>query len=110
MPKRESIFHASDKAAKEPSMPTPWLWAPRRTDSISQNNIEDKANKTKIAEYYRLLYVAMTRAAKRLYIYGFVQKNKSAADLCWYNQLWRVISNDERAIKSEEFIRIEDVK
>ncbi len=46
----------------------------------------------KIAEYYRLLYVAMTRARDRLYIYGFTT-NKNPPEIAWHTQLWEKLGD-----------------
>jgi len=42
-------------------------------------------------EYRRLFYVALTRAADRLYITGFEGKRKRPAD-CWYDMAWQGLS------------------
>jgi ATP-dependent helicase/nuclease subunit A len=41
-------------------------------------------------EYRRLFYVALTRAADRLYICGFEGKN-GRKDHCWYDMAWRAL-------------------
>ncbi len=59
-------------------------------------------------EYYRLLYVAMTRAADRLYITGY-KGSRKAKDHSWYNILSNVIKNDTRCEEVEENVwRIEN--
>lgn len=55
----------------QPDLPTPWLWTPRGDDCQRRTDALNAMNNAKIAEYYRLLYVAMTRARDRLYIYGY---------------------------------------
>jgi ATP-dependent helicase/nuclease subunit A len=79
-----------------------WLW---KTGNSAV--IEDIANKNKqdsIAEYYRLLYVAMTRTRDRLYIYGC--DSERANDLVWHKQLWNLFSNCKDAFVDETTIRI----
>lgn len=49
-------------------------------------------------EYYRLLYVAMTRAADRLYITGY-RGSRKEKDHSWYNILSRIIKNDAQSIE-----------
>ena len=59
----------------------------------------------RLEEYYRLLYVAMTRARNELYIYGYTS-NKNANDLSWHSLLWRVLGTLEGADCNNERIRI----
>ena len=114
-PKPESIFPITPEMqpahlrAQHEKFPTPWLWAPRRDNSELRKIAENELNKTRIAEYYRLLYVAMTRAINQLYIYGFTSGNRNAHDLSWHTQLWRVLSTAPRAIVTDKTIRIENV-
>ncbi|MBO5833471.1 MAG: UvrD-helicase domain-containing protein [Alphaproteobacteria bacterium] len=84
-----------------------WLWSPREDSSASRADAADALMKIRIAEYYRLLYVAMTRARDELYIYGFTP-NKTSGELSWHNQLWRVLASDSE----QEYIRItnDDIK
>ena len=62
--------------------------------------IIDKNKQDNIAEYYRLLYVAMTRTRDRLYIYGC--DSERASELTWHKQLWNVFSK----LSNEDIIRI----
>ena len=82
-----------------------WLWVPRSNNSARCRVAVDALKSTRISEYYRLLYVAMTRARDNLYIYGFTN-NSSAPDISWHNQLWRVFGKNS----DENTIRITDVK
>lgn len=84
-----------------------WLWAPRSDNSVSRATATDELMKIRTAEYYRLLYVAMTRARDELYIYGFTPR-KNAAVESWHSQLWRVFAGETDA----EYIRItnDDIK
>ena len=61
-----------------------------------------------IAEYYRLLYVAMTRAREQLYIYGFTSDN-NANEMSWHSQLWRVFQTIPNAEITDDKIRITNV-
>lgn len=73
-----------------------WLWiAPNTGNSESRNNATQNLLHANIAEYYRLLYVAMTRARDELYIYGFTPY-KNAPEISWHNQLWRVFSQNSQ--------------
>lgn len=75
-----------------PDMPV-WLWHVRADASAECAGALDALNQTRIAEYYRLLYVAMTRARDELYIYGY-SPYKSAPSDAWHTQLWRVLAQD----------------
>ena len=79
-----------------------WLWVQHKYDSEFTTKIKQAYQNMQIAEYYRLLYVAMTRARDELYIYGFTP-NKNADELSWHSQLWRVLATDN---DSAENIRI----
>lgn len=83
--------------------PTPWIWLPRTSGAGDAPSAALSAvRKIRIAEYYRLLYVAMTRARDALFIYGFTN-DKNPPDDAWHTQLWRVLAGDS----TDEFIRIE---
>lgn len=84
-------------------MPASWIWIPRATPSVKRDAAANIALQQRIAEYYRLLYVAMTRARDQLYIYGYTP-NKSANADSWHTRLWDVFGDDG---KSE--IRISNV-
>lgn len=60
-----------------------------------------KGNTLDEQEYYRLLYVAMTRAADRLYIGGYVG-SKGAQPESWYHQIKQAMENDQQCIKSDD--------
>lgn len=83
--------------------PTPWIWMPR-TNNMTENQAVavDAVRHIRIAEYYRLLYVAMTRARDALFIYGFTT-DKNPPEIAWHTQLWRVLAGDS----TDEIIRIE---
>lgn len=88
------------------TVPMPWLWA--TYGSVSSPNVDAASNalmNTRMEEYYRLLYVAMTRARDELYIYGYTS-NKTANEMSWYAQLWRVLADIDDAVADEEKIRI----
>ena len=61
------------------------LWPPREAlrDTLSREWIEE-ARARQAQEYRRLLYVAMTRAADRLYVCGWQTRTRAPAH-CWYN-------------------------
>ncbi|MBN1324681.1 MAG: hypothetical protein JW974_00460 [Alphaproteobacteria bacterium] len=77
-----------------------WLWAPQKNTSEKLDIAADIVMNKKIAEYYRLLYVAMTRARDRLYIYGFTA-NKNSPEIAWYTQLTKILSeiSDDKTIR-----------
>ena len=85
-----------------PSQDIPvWLWTPRSTQSHQCHAASDNLMHTRMAEYYRLLYVAMTRARDELYIYGFTP-HKNASETSWHASLWRILADDT----TQEYIRI----
>ena len=116
-PKIENVFRITPELqsaktrARDNGLPTPWLWFPRQNKSADAYQIAASSRaRAQTAEHYRLLYVAMTRAINRLYIYGYATRNNNATDLTWYYELWRVLSNDKYAQKIDNGIRIQNVK
>lgn len=102
IPKNEHILPLPMHTAPKP-FPAPWLWTPRSNNvSNACANISNAVKQNKMAEYYRLLYVAMTRARDALFIYGF-EPRKNAPDNSWHTQLWRVFAGDDN---TAETIRI----
>ena len=101
MPKSDKIVPISSG-----NMPV-WLWVPRGEGSQAYADVSEKQSNVQMAEYYRLLYVAMTRAKDELYIHGFTP-DKNPPVNAWYTQLWRVLAGDTVS----EYIRItnDDVK
>ncbi|MDP6874970.1 MAG: double-strand break repair helicase AddA [Alphaproteobacteria bacterium] len=67
------------------------LWAPIRAmeEGVMRQARED-AERDRDREYRRLFYVALTRAAERLYICGFEGKSGRKAH-CWYDMAWRTL-------------------
>ncbi len=77
-------------------------------DPKSYKEIYDACSARDEEEYYRLLYVAMTRAADRLYIAGH-QGSKGAKDSSWYFKIRAAMENDESCIELEDgLLRIEN--
>ena len=95
-PKNETII----PIPSTDNMPV-WLWGPRSTASAQRTNASNALNRIRMAEYYRLLYVAMTRARDELYIYGYTPY-KNAPENAWHTQLWHTLANDT----ANEHIRI----
>ena len=79
-----------------------WLWKTASSENLQ--SIIDKNKDDQIAEYYRLLYVAMTRARDELYIYGCDMDR--APELVWHKQLWDVFSRAPELFINENTIRI----
>ena len=86
-------------------MQTPWLWLPNASTSNNCAIALDALMKTKMEEYYRLLYVAMTRARDELYVYGYTS-GKNANEMSWHALLWNVLGNIDGAENDDEKIRI----
>ena len=88
--------------------PAPWIWcASGTTKTLPVIDAFNMLQQSQIAEYYRLLYVAMTRAKDELYIYGYIP-NKNPNSLSWHANLWRVFSNLYHVAPTSEYIRIEN--
>ena len=80
-----------DSGGTAAAAPAP-LWAPVRAmeESVMQQARGD-AEVAQDREYRRLFYVALTRAADRLYICGFEGKAGRKAH-CWYDMAWRALA------------------
>ncbi len=104
-PKTEHILPLTDGV--NPDMPPVWLWAPRKDHSARRAVASDDLNNVRIAEYYRLLYVAMTRARNQLHIYGFTA-DKNAPEISWHAMLWRVLCAATGTPDTNDTIRITD--
>lgn len=88
-PKSENIIPLPGDSA------TPvWLWVPRADNSEIRTAASNELLTTRLAEYYRLLYVAMTRARDELYIYGYTT-HKNSKEYSWHYLLWRVLANNQ---------------
>lgn len=62
-----------------------WFLCAAKSDVEPHVYTELKAQlkESELKEYYRLLYVALTRAAEELHVFGVYNKNK-VPDACWY--------------------------
>jgi ATP-dependent helicase/nuclease subunit A len=65
--------------------PDHMVWAPGSTESLPAviQAQREAAHVKQVAEYNRLLYVAMTRAEDRLYVSGY-RMDRKIPDDCWY--------------------------
>ena len=86
-------------------MPLPWVWVPRAVPSDRLATAKDALMDIEFAEYYRLLYVAMTRARDELYIYGYTS-DKNANEKSWHSLLWNTLQTIPDAAVEEDKIRI----
>ena len=86
-----------------------WMWAPRKTFSTIHLAARADYADFLLQEYYRLLYVAMTRAQNELYIYA--QSDDAVSDVAWHSQVWRILSErypvNTDAQTNLEYIRIQ---
>ncbi len=83
----------------------PWgpIWVPRtRFDDAVAARLRRSANQARDREYRRLLYVAMTRAADRLYVVGWPGRRTEPAD-CWY----RLVETGLAALDGDGAERVE---
>ena len=99
-PKSEPILNANHLG----SNPNYDLWIWKTDNSKVLQSIIDKNRQDEIAEYYRLLYVAMTRTRDKLYIYGCDMAN--IPELAWHPQLWNILSQIKDVNIDETTIRI----
>jgi len=79
--KSPKLFWPRDKKSQNPMI----LWPPRRSlyETIAEEELK-AFNRSRLQEYNRLLYVAMTRAEDRLYICGWkTQKKETEGN--WYD-------------------------
>ncbi len=79
-----------------------WIW--KTNDSKIIQDIVDKNRFDAIAEYYRLLYVAMTRTRDNLYIYGC--DTNQISPIAWHPNLWNILSQIKDAKIDDDTIRI----
>ncbi|MGE4352044.1 MAG: double-strand break repair helicase AddA [Bdellovibrionales bacterium] len=61
------------------------FYVPRDSSHAVLKALRAQAYTRQMEEYRRLLYVAMTRAADRLYVYAFANKQADAGKENWYN-------------------------
>ena len=78
-----------------------WIWSPKATVSEHFKTLSEPIKQEQLAEYYRLLYVAMTRARDELYIYGYTTNKNPPID-AWHTKLWNTLTDNPNA----EYIRI----
>ncbi len=86
------------------------LW-PGRKDNDNQvaRAARDELAEARRAEYYRLLYVAMTRAEDRLYVAGY-HGSRSPAPGCWHKKIKEAIEPSAQKVTTilgEEGLRLE---
>ncbi|MCL1902258.1 MAG: UvrD-helicase domain-containing protein [Alphaproteobacteria bacterium] len=73
-----------------------FLWRGGATASDNFTIATDAKYQRQLAEYYRLLYVAMTRARDRLYIYGFNNTKEPPMD-AWHTRLSAILPTHKNA-------------
>ena len=87
------------------NVPPPWLWVAKDVPSNNLAVAKDAAMSERFEEYYRLLYVAMTRARDELYIYGYTT-GKNANEKSWHALLWNTLQTIPDATVENDTIRI----
>ncbi len=83
-----------------------WLWKAKSSNSEAEQFAVDHLMNAQTEEYYRLLYVAMTRAKDDLYIYGMTGK-KNLPEKSWFTVLHKVLTDMPDAKIENDIIRIE---
>lgn len=91
--------------AVDVSLPTPWLWVKGGGASEKLEVASDVSANYKLEEYYRLLYVAMTRARDELYIYGWT-RDKNPKPESWHTLLWNKLKTLPDVDVDNDTIRI----
>ena len=87
------------------TVPPPWLWVSKDVPSNNLAIAKEAAMSDRFEEYYRLLYVAMTRARNELYVYGYTA-GKNANEKSWYALLWDTLKTIPDATVDNDRIRI----
>jgi ATP-dependent helicase/nuclease subunit A len=82
----DTITTPRDKPAQVIKIKNSFIWVPKKSPSEKYRDAANSAMQTSMAEYYRLLYVAMTRARDNLIIFGFGRSSAGSAD-SWHNLL-----------------------
>lgn len=72
------------------------FYIPREPRHAKLRALRTAAYDKQLQEYRRLLYVALTRAADRLYIAGFVKKDADASKENWYNMIAQGLKDHHR--------------
>ncbi len=78
-----------------------WIWSAKSSNSNKLSTLSEPTLQEQLAEYYRLLYVAMTRARDELYIYGYTPHKNPPTD-AWHTKLWNILADNT----DTEYIRI----
>ena len=91
------------------NLPMPWLWALQTGCSEKISLARDVNLGVRFAEYYRLLYVAMTRARDELYVYGYTP-DKNANEKSWHSLLWNTLKGIQDVAENDNKIRIVHAK
>lgn len=82
--------------------PDALIWVPRRDMSPEAvDRLREVRAEAKRREYYRLLYVAMTRAADSLYVAGFEGKQKGVEEGSWYDLIGKSLGPDLRSAPAD---------
>jgi ATP-dependent helicase/nuclease subunit A len=102
--KKESLINLNDEH-DNPDYDL-WIWDTSSSKTAPEiiKELESKDNQKHIAEYYRLLYVAMTRACDQLYIYGCA--NQQSKKDSWHYKLWNVLQTIPNTKINDTTIRI----
>ena len=77
------------------------LWSPRRNDEDPQTaDLRAEAARRRDEEYWRLLYVATTRAQDHLHVAGYETRRKPP-ETCWYNVVKQALEPRAEAFEME---------
>jgi ATP-dependent helicase/nuclease subunit A len=88
----------------------PIIWPGRKAfDSEAASNARAANRTAAMAEYNRLLYVAMTRASDRLYVCGY-ESSRGREDECWYDMVASAMEKVGKPVETsfgEQALRVE---
>ncbi|WP_041795704.1 double-strand break repair helicase AddA [Pararhodospirillum photometricum] len=80
------------------------LWCPSRADRDDiVTELLEQARARRDEEYRRLLYVALTRAADRLYVCGWETRRAASPD-CWYHLVWDALDGQAESVEDPQLV------
>jgi ATP-dependent helicase/nuclease subunit A len=77
------------------------LWPVRRKYEVgAADAARQAARQSRLREYRRLLYVAMTRAEDRLYVAGW-ETSRGRGEGCWYDLVWQGLEDVAESVEGD---------
>ncbi len=98
---REALMALEPAAGYASGRPQPLVWAiPDAKHIPAVAALRARRQQAELEEYYRLLYVAMTRARERLYVCGFEGLKRRPAS-CWYDVIFEALAQDMEELEED---------